>query len=301
MTSNSESDPDRGGSASAPVPEAADVWRAPGDGPDEKRYSTGPGSYAPGTTPPTGYAPYHLPPPRPGPAPAGPGPGGQSGTFPGRPIPAPAGKPPFEGLSIAAFAMSIAGIAPVALLLAIAAARRIGVTGKRGISLAIAATLISAGWIAAGGLALRSALRSAHQNAATTSHDGAHPRRTTADGVAVGDCLQSFTVAVASEFDVISCTQPHAAEVIGRIELRPGPYPGASVVTQQARSGCQAVAAGIVPQMRAGDLVPGYIVPQPTDWAAGNRSVRCLLVSVGPALTAPLGHRRARPAPPPPG
>ena len=92
---------------------------------------------------------------------------------------------------------------------------------------------------------------------------------------------------------VVSCGQPHDAEVFGTFQVAGHRYPGAAAVQQQADQGCAARLSGYLnPQLSLSSLTESYVYPDAGAWAAGERTVVCTVRSASGQLT---GSVRAAP------
>ena len=94
--------------------------------------------------------------------------------------------------------------------------------------------------------------------------------------LAVGDCfdLGMTTDAVYSQ----PCDGSHDGEVTARPEQAAGNYPGAKVLQSQIDAACHDSLGGDV-QARLTDeqLALQVVIPNPVDWASGDRSGICLV------------------------
>ena len=85
---------------------------------------------------------------------------------------------------------------------------------------------------------------------------------------------------------MVSCNQPHDAEVFGTFPLAGHRYPGAAAVQQQADQGCAARLSGYLnPQLSLSSLTESYVYPDAGAWAAGERTVVCTVRSASGQLT----------------
>jgi len=102
-----------------------------------------------------------------------------------------------------------------------------------------------------------------------------HPLRGTVFQLHVGQCINfgPYGTAVAH---VVRCAQPHDAEIYGTFKVAGRHWPGAAVLSDQARQGCQSRLSGYVnPQLDPNGMAEFYVYPNPGAWAAGGRSVIC--------------------------
>lgn len=97
-----------------------------------------------------------------------------------------------------------------------------------------------------------------------------------------GECIAGFTGAFAEEFTVVSCAEPHEAQLVSaqHLSLDVGlPYPGEEEVLVTARELCDV--RDLVDYSVAenyADLVVDYSYPVTTEqWDAGERGVYCFV------------------------
>ncbi len=234
---------------------------------------------------------------------ASPYPGEQAGTpYPPSPYPPgsyaagpyPLGPPPpgsqprrgWDGMAIAAFVLSIPGVLLFSVILAIVALVRIRRTGNRGRGLAIAALALSAVWAVIVVLIVVAAVRSTPTR--TPSGAVTQPRRVSISDVRTGDCIEKFSEGRVSDIKVVPCTSAHAGQVIGSFKLANGSYPGEAKIAAQADSRCADLVPASLANSNRKDLGIAYLYPQAANWALGDRTVQCIVVSDGAPLTSPL-------------
>ena len=102
-----------------------------------------------------------------------------------------------------------------------------------------------------------------------------HPLRGTIFELRSGQCV-NFGLNGSAVAHVIPCARPHDAEIYGTFRVAGRHWPGAAVLGEQARQGCQSRLGGYVnPQLAPASLTEFYVYPNPGAWAAGGRSVIC--------------------------
>ena len=100
--------------------------------------------------------------------------------------------------------------------------------------------------------------------------------------VSVGDCLASADLASGQVSDVtpVPCSDEHDAEVYAELALPDGEYPGLASVRAAAENYC-------LPQLEefvgvpylSSDLDASPLLPTSESWAAGDRTVSCIVVA----------------------
>jgi hypothetical protein len=99
-----------------------------------------------------------------------------------------------------------------------------------------------------------------------------------------GECLTGFSDPFAEQFQVVSCSSPHNAELLHAELLSresSEPYPGDPAVLAAARAACDVRdLVNIEVAQEFSDLRTGYSYPVSQDqWEAGERGVYCFVYS----------------------
>jgi Septum formation len=189
-----------------------------------------------------------------------------------------------DGFAVATLVSGIVPAIPVTLVLGPVALTRISRTGARGRSLAITGLVLAGLWTIAA--AIGGAVFLTRQQPARPA---ALPR---VFSLRTGQCIDSGRDGVSS-VTVLSCSQPHDAEVFGTFQVAGHHYPGAAAVQQQADQGCAArLSSYLNPQLSVSSLTESYVYPDAGAWAAGERTVVCTVRSTAGQLT---GSVRAAP------
>jgi Septum formation len=93
-------------------------------------------------------------------------------------------------------------------------------------------------------------------------------------GLRPGQCVNSGANALA--VTVLSCAQPHDAEVFASFSLPATAWPGDSAVQQDAHNACASRLGGYLnPQLATADVTQEYVYPNQAAWRAGERTVVC--------------------------
>jgi len=173
----------------------------------------------------------------------------------------------------------VLGILPgtlLAIIFGVAALRQINRHGDRGRGMAIVGIILGSVWTLV--LVLAFILLATEND--EPSQTGAIVRDV--DSLQVGECTARFTFSFPEDrvlyVLVIPCDQPHRREVYAKLGLPDGSYPGNDAVYTRAYQMCgnklDAVLGGT-------DLPDGTEVsilsPTRSDWAAGHRTVTCML------------------------
>ena len=113
--------------------------------------------------------------------------------------------------------------------------------------------------------------------------------------VSVGDCLASADLAGGRVSDVspVPCREAHDAEVYAELTLPDGDYPGLASVRAAAENFCLPQLAEFVgvPYLSS-DLDAYPLLPTSESWAAGDRTVSCIVVAPEPVTGTLEGANR---------
>lgn len=105
----------------------------------------------------------------------------------------------------------------------------------------------------------------------------------------VGDCIADNPRVAATEIahvHVVSCAEPHAAEVYNTVDLPTGNYPGVDTVAQLAQNACDAAAGGasvVAAAMNRGATFSELFPGSADSWGTDNTAL--CLVSLSQGLT----------------
>ncbi|MFC6935067.1 septum formation family protein [Actinomadura yumaensis] len=229
-------------------------WTAPDPGPEAApapRPMAVPMPYAQGPQPPEAYA--------------------------GRPAPVP---PRTNRFAVVALVTGLIGWAVLGIGFGIAALVRIRRRGERGTALAVSGIVLSTAWLVvfavAGVLvAVGSSLTVDRDEAGRVTRSG----RALVASLKVGDCFDGFGENKTGVLVTVRpCGEPHHGEVMARVRLADGPYPGDGAVRANARDACEARVAKAAAKSRYVDELSLYAgSPNARLWKDGDREVTCVL------------------------
>jgi Septum formation len=139
--------------------------------------------------------------------------------------------------------------------------------------------------IVVGGLTGCSSREPGPQSAATSAQ-GHSPAST----FEVGDCIEDIKRPL-NEVTVVDCAKPHADEVYAVFLMPDGPFPGTAVV-QEFKDKCNAEALAAYSAAAAHNPVQHTTrrFPDEKSWAAGDRSVTCMIASDPPTTGSVRGR-----------
>lgn len=182
-----------------------------------------------------------------------------------------------DGFAVATLISGIVPAVPLTLILGPVALIRISRTKARGRSLAITGLALAGLWTIAAAIG-GAALFTRPQPAPPAPLPRVFSLRT-------GQCVDSGQNGMSS-VTVLSCGQPHDAEVFGTFQVAGHRYPGAAAVQQAADQGCAArLSSYLNPQLSLSSLTESYVYPDAGAWAAGERTVVCTVRSASGQLT----------------
>ncbi|MBW8483507.1 septum formation family protein [Actinomadura parmotrematis] len=107
--------------------------------------------------------------------------------------------------------------------------------------------------------------------------------------LATGDCLAGDRADAAGLYRTVPCSRPHRAQVVAAETLGGGAWPGTKTVKKESANRCErpwAEASHAAGAPRG--LKPYYLYPLKENWAGGERSVVCLMVSPEKSLERSL-------------
>ncbi|MBO3100883.1 DUF4190 domain-containing protein [Cellulomonas fengjieae] len=231
----------------------------------------------------------------------------------------PYATPPTEGMAIASFVTSAAGLfflgglpGPVGIWLGIAALRRIKTSGKAGRGWAIAG-------IAVGGVGVlavlailayivffvlliagtsgsqddfwddpASGIEEGTESTAAPDAGSALPDYTLRTDLAVGTCLTTYPLQYdMADTDPVDCAAPHDAEVVGTVTMS-GPVSLDLELTDPAYDAawteCDQLTEGVLPFYFSDGTMDVYY-PHPDDFAAGRVTAYCVFYGDEPGMT----------------
>jgi hypothetical protein len=190
------------------------------------------------------------------------------------PPPPPSWNGKTNGFSIAALALSLFGcVSVLSVVFGVIGLRQSRRNGdRRGRFYAIASLTICGLWLLAIAVAVVVNLSKGPDRDAGGTVRG--ERSISLNDLRAGDCVPNIISQTGSYVDVVPCTTVHNAEVIGRITLPKGPWPGEEPVKEAAKADCDKLAKGYT-----GAAPDGYtmltLVPEEGDWPR-DRGVLCI-------------------------
>ena len=200
------------------------------------------------------------------------------------------GTGPTSGWAIASFVLGLLSVAVLSVIFAFIALRKIKRFGLRGRGLAIAGLAMSGFWVVVVIVAIVAANTGKATRSATTGVI-THRGHMNAFSLRVGDCFDNPTGAnTVNTVTAIPCDQPHNAQIYAKFRLTGSDlsYPGAAVVGRRARGGCNARIGSVDKAITTSAMTVRILLPDETSWAAGQRTVSCMIVNPTATLTTSL-------------
>lgn len=256
-------------------------WASPGSPPEQPRDQ----GYGAASHYPESQRPYGTPPDgAPAQGTVGPSPGIY--TFPALE------KQPLEALAAASLATS--PISPLGLGLGIAALRRIRKNHRRGKGLAVGGIILSSLFLAGAVLVLATfALDGTFARMAEQPVAGDVESTRTASPVNldVGNCVITLPVTgQVGEVTLTPCAQEHQLQVIDRLAVGDGDYPGADALFAEAEDSCAEAFNELSPAVDSwpSSFSPWHLVPSQDNWSAGEHHIVCFARSTAGPVTVDL-------------
>ncbi|MBO0770486.1 MAG: DUF4190 domain-containing protein [Actinobacteria bacterium] len=225
------------------------------------------------------------------PAPGHPAPGqftGQAG--PGTHAQFP-GRAKTSGFAIASFVLGLLSVVLLSVIFGIAALVRIRRRGQRGKGFAIAGLALSGAWVLVLGVAIAVVVIEQPDRSAATGQI-AHQGTASLLSLRPGDCFQNPAgngVIHVRNVTAVPCSTAHNAQVFAIFPVNAAGYPGRTAMLRLADRGCRARIARYVDRTKlTGTMSLHFVFPEPDSWAAGRRSVSCLIVDSSKDLTSSL-------------
>jgi hypothetical protein len=202
----------------------------------------------------------------------------------------PPGGGKMSAWAIASSVLGLLGVFILSVIFALIALRRIKRLGQRGRGLAITGLVLSGLWILLIGLTIIG------ENAGTATRSSStgiitHSGRINVFSLKTGDCFDNPAGAkTVHTVTAIPCDQPHNAQIYAKFKLSGADvsYPGAAVVAQRARIGCNARTGSINKSMASSAMSIRIFLPAEVAWITGQRTVSCMIVSSKADLTSSL-------------
>ena len=204
-------------------------------------------------------------------------------------------RPGTNGLAIAALCCGIAGLFPVAAVVAIVLGivalnqlRRV-VQGGRGLAVSgiVLGSLWLLGWAAHIAIGVLADAPTSSANGpgpgAASSSSSASPtrpveRRVEVGDLKAGDCFTGGSLGSGTDVGdvtVVPCAMPHTSQVITVFELPRGRYPGEDKVVHAADKGCSDKADPLVRESRMDEVDPSFLYPADAWTWANSRAIQC--------------------------
>ena len=103
----------------------------------------------------------------------------------------------------------------------------------------------------------------------------------------VGECLGSDLNGRVSTVNIVSCTTPHAAEVVAVLTMPDGPYPAQSVIDDY-KNKCEDALNTYDPQSGPDNSIElTTLTPLQFDWSTGDHTMDCV-ASLSPPRTGSI-------------
>jgi hypothetical protein len=201
-----------------------------------------------------------------------------------------------NGFAITAFVLGLIGGTILSIIFGIIGLVQIRRTGQRGRGLAIAGITLACVWLvifigifASGGLSVKPSSGGSATSATGPIHS---TQRINIFSLKPGDCFQnppaSQTILGVTDVTAVPCTVAHNAQAFAQFDATNPSYPGSSALIRQAQSGCQSRESVLNGSALTSTMRLHFLYPLQTSWAAGKRTITCLVVDKTKDLTSSL-------------
>ncbi|MBW3614161.1 MAG: septum formation family protein [Actinobacteria bacterium] len=192
------------------------------------------------------------------------------------PAPRPAGT---NGFAVAALIFGAIGGVGLALIFGVIALIQIRKRGQPGKGLAIWGLVLAGVWtlVIVAGVAFFLLTEAERDRSGTVTEAGSLD----VDELRAGDCANDVGDEGESAFavDVVPCSAPHDAEVVGTSELPGDDFPGTDSVVDMAESRCTNRLATYSPAAMGDPEIELFFVhPTEESWQEGDRNVVCFAI-----------------------
>lgn len=201
------------------------------------------------------------------------GPGGPGGPYGGQPPQ----RTTTSGFAIASLILGIIGGAVLSAIFGFVALAKIKRTGQRGRGMAVAGIVLSGAWVIIIVAIIISAQGQASRGTNGQINKGGN---LSVFSLSVGDCFSNPN----SQQDIASvtaepCTQAHDAQVFAKFNVNGSDANYPTNFTSLASNGCNADLNRLNQSLVNNSMSIRFIYPDQQAWAAGQRTVNCLVVS----------------------
>ncbi len=206
-----------------------------------------------------------------------------------------AGAGPGTRLAAAALVLGLLGFLLLtgiaSVLLGLTALSRIRDDPQPGRGLAVAGIVLSGMWALV--IAVAVGIASGGPPPPPAASRAGRPQPVAVLSLRPGACFRApagSTPAAAAGYIVpVPCAQRHSGQVIATFPVAGQRYPVATSLARQASQGCPAAMAGKVDTaLVTATMSARYLYPNPRSWAAGYRTISCVMVDASADVTSSL-------------
>lgn len=188
--------------------------------------------------------------------------------------------PGSNGLAIAALCCGIAGLFPVAavvaIVLGVVALNQLKYRIQRGRGMAITGIVLGVLWLLGWTVLVVAAVvtdePARNASGAVTQTSDAY-----VEDLKAGDCFSGAGRDEVDSVTILPCTSAHESQVVTIFAMPAGPWPGEDKVVAAAEKGCTEKADPLITQRAYDDLSPSFIYPQDAFSWRGSREIICVV------------------------
>jgi hypothetical protein len=192
----------------------------------------------------------------------------------------PTSVPGSNGLAIAALCCGIAGLFPVAavvaIVLGVVALNQLKYRIQRGRGMAITGIVLGVLWLLGWTVLVVAAVvtdePARNASGAVTQTSDAY-----VEDLKAGDCFSGAGRDEVDSVTILPCTSAHESQVVTIFAMPAGPWPGEDKVVAAAEKGCTEKADPLITQRAYDDLSPSFIYPQDAFSWRGSREIICVV------------------------
>jgi Domain of unknown function (DUF4190)/Septum formation len=203
--------------------------------------------------------------------------------------------PPKRGtnaFAITSFVLGLIGGTILSIIFGIIGLVQIRKNGQRGKGLAIAGIALACVWLVVAVSIIASGGLSKIGSGGSTTGPIHSTQQINIYSLKPGDCFQnpppSQTALGVTDVTAVPCTVAHNAQAFAQFDATNPSYPGSSALISESQRGCQKRESALNRSAITPTMTLRFLFPLPTSWAAGKRTITCLVVDKTKDLTSSL-------------
>jgi hypothetical protein len=194
-------------------------------------------------------------------------------------------------MALTSFILGLIGVTLLSIIFGIVGLVQIRRRPQGGKGFAVAGLILSGIWIviiaALIGTGIAVNANRSHSTGGITS-----PGQVNIFSLQVGDCFQnpstSPTILGVTNVTAVPCDSAHNAQVFAQFDASDPSYPGSKTLIKEAQRGCSNRTSALDRSKLTSTMTLHFLFPEAASWAAGRRTITCLVVDANPDLTSSL-------------